>query len=425
MKYIVGENLDKASEPMLELKTPHAVQTLASRLAHKLSSFKGFSRFKTLRSPSAALPKPPKFLGYLKKLNKLFIATVVVPTTFAIIYFGFIASDVYVSESHFLIRSSEHQSASPFGMLLKSTGFTSSQDDAYTVQDFLLSRDALQQLNEKLDVKKLFEDKSIDLFSRFPGLDWDDSFEAFFLYYRKKIELYFDPLSSIATLRVRGFSAEDSFKINQELLSMGEKLVNELNRRSREDTISFAASEVALAENRAKEAALALSSYRNLEEVIDPESQSALHLQYAAKLQSELLTAQAQLAQIQTFAKNNPQIPSLELHIQNIQKEINRSSGVVTGGEKSLASKAATYQRLALDSEFAHKQLVQAQAFLEQARTEAQRKQLYLEPIVQPSRPDQALEPRSIREVCSVLILGLITYATLTMLFAGIREHLG
>jgi capsular polysaccharide transport system permease protein len=397
--------LDKASKPVLELKTPNAVQTLARRLAQNLSRLSGFSRFKTVRSTSSVPSKPRKLLNHLKKLNKLFIITVIVPTALAILYFGLIASDVYVSESHFLIRSSEHQSASPFGMLLKSTGFTSSQDDAYTVQDYLLSRDALQQLNQKLDVKKIFEDRDIDIFSRFPGLSWDDSFEAFFLYYRNKIELYFDPLSSIMTLRVRGFSSEDSFKINQELLNMGERLVNELNKRSREDTISFAVSEVALAESKAKEAALALSSYRNLEEVINPESQSALHLQYVTKLQGELLATQAQLAQIQTFAKNNPQIPSLELHIQNLQKEMNRSSGVVTGGEKSLASKAATYQRLALDSEFAHKQLVQAQAFLEQARTEAQRKQLYLEPIVQPSKPDQALEPRRIREVCSILIL--------------------
>jgi len=108
-----------------------------------------------------------------KRLSKLFIVTVIVPTLLAILYFGFIASDVYISESHFLVRSSEHQTSSPFGALLKSTGFTRSQDDTYTVQDYLLSRDALQQLNKKLGLKELYTSKNIDFLSRFPGLSWD------------------------------------------------------------------------------------------------------------------------------------------------------------------------------------------------------------------------------------------------------------
>lgn len=415
--------MNNAPEPISELKKPETVQNFAKRLVQKLP------RLSWRKSPDIQEESKPfrskKVVSRLKRLNKLFTWTVILPTTLAIIYFGFIASDVYISESHFLVRSSEHQPTSPFGALLKSTGFTRSQDDTYTVEDFLLSRDALQQLNEKLGLKELFADKKIDIFSRFPGLSWDDSFEALLLYYRNRIEIYFDPLSSIMTLRVRGFSAESSVRINQELLYMGERLVNDLNRRSREDTISFAASEVALAEKKAKEAALALSAYRDSEEVIDPESQSVLHLQHVAKLQSELVATQAHLTQLQTFAKSNPQIPSVELHIQNLQQEINQGSGHVAGGEKSLASKAAAYQHLVLDSEFAYKQLAQAQAFLEQARTEAQRKQLYLEPIVQPSKPDQAMEPRRFREICSTFIIGLIAWGTLNMLFAGIREHVG
>ena len=89
-------------------------------------------------------------------MNWLFILTVVVPTLLSVIYFGFIASDVYISESRFVVRSPERQTASPLGMLLKGTGFARSQDDSYTVQDFILSRDALKSLNEKLGFRKSF-----------------------------------------------------------------------------------------------------------------------------------------------------------------------------------------------------------------------------------------------------------------------------
>jgi capsular polysaccharide transport system permease protein len=88
-----------------------------------------------------------------------------------------------------------------------------------------------------------------------------------------------------------------------------------------------------------------------------------------------------------------------------------------------LARKAAEYQRLALDREFADKQLASAMVSLEQARNDAQRKQLYLERIVQPSKPDIAVEPKRLRSIFSTFILGLVAYGILSMLLAGVREH--
>ncbi|UOA08871.1 hypothetical protein [Methylobacter sp. S3L5C] len=245
----------------------------------------------------------------IKDLNWLFLLTVVIPTFLSIVYFGFIASDVYISESSFVVRSPERQTASPLGMLLKGTGFSSSQDDSYTVQDYILSRDALSSLNDKLNIGKAFASTDVDIFSRFAGLDrWDTSFEALYKYYQKKVEVELDPLSSITTLTVRSFTAEDSFKINEQLIEISEALINQLNETGRQDMIRFAAGEVSTAEQKAKAAALVLSAYRNQKGVFDPEQQTSIELEQVAKLQGELIAAQAQLVQLQTFAKNNPQI---------------------------------------------------------------------------------------------------------------------
>ncbi len=356
-------------------------------------------------------------------MNWLFLLTVVVPTFLSVIYFGFIASDVYISESRFVVRSPERQASSPLGALFTGSGFSRSQDDTYTVQDFMLSRDALKSLNEKLGIGKAFASNDVDIFSRFAGLDWDDSFEALHIYYQNKIDIQLDALSSITTLTVRSFTAEDAFRINQQLLEMSEALVNQLNELGRQDMIRFASGEVLNAEKKAKEAGLALSDYRNQKGVIDPESQSTMELQQISKLQDELLATQAQLVQLQTFTKSNPQIPSLQLRVQNLRREIDAETKQVTGGNRSLANKAAEYQRLALEREFADKQLGSALASLEQARIEAQRKQLYLERIVQPNKPDMAMEPRRVRGVFTTLVLGLVAWGILSMLIAGVKEH--
>ncbi|MEI6334518.1 MAG: capsule biosynthesis protein [Methylococcaceae bacterium] len=368
------------------------------------------------------LPKQG-LVARIKGLNWLFLLTVVVPTLISAFYFGMTASDVYTSESRFIIRSPERQSASPFSALLKGTGFSSSQGDTFTVQDFMLSRDALKSLNDKLNIGKAFASKDVDIFSRFAGLDWDDSFEALYLYYLKKVDIRIDSASSITTLTVKSFTAEDAFRINEQLMEMGEALVNQLNDLGRQDMIRFANGEVSKAEDKAKAAAVALSSYRDKKGVIDPEQQTTMELEQVARLQGELIATQALLVQLQNFAKNNPQIPSLQLRVKNLRQQIDVETTQVAGGARSLANKAAEYQRLALDREFAHTQLGSALASLELARAEAQRKQLYLERIVHPSKPDRAMEPRRIRGVLSTLVLGLIVWGVLTLLIAGVKEH--
>ena len=356
-------------------------------------------------------------------INWLMLLTLVIPTGLAIFYYGFIASDVYISESQFVVRSPEKQSASPLGSLFKGAGFAHSQDDSYIVKDFVLSRDALQKLDDYMGIRNAFSNTKVDVLSRFSGLDHDNSFEALHLYYKKKVDSQLDSSSSITTLTVRAFTAEDAFKMNKALLLMSEVLVNQLNENGRRDMIKFATDEVDVAADKAKVAALALSNYRNQKGVIDPEKQSVIQLQQIAKLQEQLLLAKSQLMQLTTFTKDNPQIPAMQKQVELIEREINQQTSLVTGGEKSFSSKAAEYQRLQLDREFSDRQLAVAMASLESARNEAIRKQLYLERISQPSKPDYPVEPRRIRSIIATLVLGLIAWGILSILLAGVREH--
>jgi capsular polysaccharide transport system permease protein len=204
---------------------------------------------------------------------------------------------------------------------------------------------------------------------------------------------------------------------------MGERLVNNLNDRSRQDLIKTAEQEVQTAEEKIKTAATALAGFRNTQTVFDPDKQSALQLQGVAKLQEELLTTQAQLEQVRRVSPNNPQVASLTSRVDNLRKAIGAETAKVAGANGSLTSKSAAFERFALDKIFAEKQLGAALASLESARSEALRKQLYLERLVQPNLPDKAVEPRRIRSVFMVLVLGLIAWGVLSLLVASIKEH--
>ena len=360
---------------------------------------------------------------YLKNLNGLFLLSVALPTLIAVVYFGFITSDVYISESRFVVRSPKQQTPTGLGAILQGAGFSRSEDDTHSVHDFILSRDALQKLNDKLKLDKSFSDPRIDMFSRFASFGVDENFEGLHKYYLKRVAIDTDTTSAISVLKVKVYNAEDAFRINTMLLEMSEGLINQLNERGRQDMIRFATSEVDTAEKKAKAAALALSGYRNEKAVFDPERQSAIQLQLVSKIQDELIATKTQLDQLRAFTPDNPQIPSLQKRASSLQAEMNSQMAKVAGGSASLTNKAADYERLALDRTFADKQLGAALASLEQARNDAQRKQLYLERIVKPNKPDVAVEPRRLRAILATFLLGIICWGVLTILVAGVKEH--
>jgi capsular polysaccharide transport system permease protein len=358
-----------------------------------------------------------------ERVNVGLLVTVVFPTACALLYYTVFASDVYTSESRFVVRSPEQPARTTIGNLLQGTGFNKTADDSFTVREYVLSRDALRVLDDTLGLRAAYGSKNVDIFSRFGGLDFDRSFEALHHYYQSKVDVQTDANSSIVTLSVKAFTAQDAANANRILLEQSEKLVNRLNERGRQDLIRYARDEVTQAEKAAKTAALALSDYRNAQNVVDPERQATLQLQQVAKLQDELIATNNQLSQLQSFTPANPQIPALRNRSRTLQVEMQNQSARVAGGSSSLANKAAGIQRLSLESEFANKQLASAMASLETARNEAQRQQVYLERIAQPSVPDVAQEPRRLKAILSIFILGLVAWGLSNMLLAGLREH--
>jgi len=358
--------------------------------------------------------------------NRLFVATVVLPTVLAAIYFGLVASDIYISESRFVVHTPQRQAqAGLLNTFLQGTGFSRAQDDTYSVHDYILSRDALKELDKHLALAKAFGNSSVDFLNRFAAMDWDDSFEALYRYYPKRVSVDYDTASSISVLRVNAFTAEDALRINERLLGMSERLVNQLSERGRQDIVRYATAETREAERKAKDAAAALATFRNQNTLLDPVQQSVIQLQQISKLQDELIATKTQLAQLRAFTPDNPQIPVLRTILDTLQKEMDAElAKVAGGGGESLTNKAAAYERLVLDREFADKQLAAALASLEAARIEAQRQQLYLDRIVQPNLPDYPIEPRRIRSVLVVFVLGLLAWGILGLLLASVREHL-
>lgn len=367
--------------------------------------------------------KKPKINRIAKYFDPLFWLFVVLPTIVLAIYYGFIASDVYTSESKFVIRSPNQRSVSGIGMVLQNIGFNASSDDSYLVRDYLSSRDAVQNLKAKLDIQTKYSAKSVDVVSRF-GTIKEPTFENFYEYFNKKIKVVYDPASSISSLQIEAYTAKDAQNINEELLKMSEEVINRINNNAKNDILVASEKEVQEAQEVSAKAAEALAKYRVKNDVFNPEGQSAIVLQEISKLQDALIQTETQLTQAREITPENPQIKAMETRIKSLKKSIADKSKLVTGpSDISFSNRSVEYQRLQLEKELADKQLASAMATYEQSKNDFNKKQLYLERLAMPSLPDEATKPKRFKNTLSGFVFGLLIWGVVRLFVAGVREH--
>lgn len=363
-----------------------------------------------------------------KSLSPLFWASVVAPTLLAVLYFGYLASDVYISESRFVVRNPGRGQASALGAILGSAGIggltgSAGADETSSVLEYVRSRDAVKDLQRQNLLTKAYTNSAVSWLDRFGGTFRNTTAEHLFDYYSGKVSIENDATTGVTRLTVRAFSPEEAHSINLKLLEHSEALVNRLNARSRQDTITLAAAEADEAQARAREAAGALARYRNANGLVDPEKEAQIKLQMIAKLQDELITTRTRLAQLETYTPGNPQIPAVRTQLKSLEAEIAKQSASIAGGRNSLSAAAVQYQQLQINSQVADKQLAVALASLQDSKVEARKKLSYVERISQPSLPDYPLEPRRLRNIFATFILGLLAWGVLSTLLVGIREH--
>lgn len=403
-------------KPITEITVPSPVATSSGE--------PGDGEVWALDGERADPPGPlSRALNALRRVGPLFWLTVIIPTVLAALYFGWLAEDVYISESRFVVRSPDKPQKGGLGMLLGSAGFANASEEVRAAQGYIESRDALRALDADGLTRAAWGSDSISIFNRFDPLGWSSSFESLYKFYGGKVEAAYDSETAITTLTVRAFRPNDAQMMNARLLEQAEALVNKLNTRGTDDLVRYAEREVDEAKAQASAAALELAAYRNRRGVIDPEKQAAVQLQMVSKLQDELIGARMQLLQISRLAAQNPQIPLLKVRIAGLEEAIQGELDVVAGSKGSLSQAAAEYQRLQVQREFADQQLGLSLAALQDARNEARRQGAYVERVAQPSLPDEALEPRRIRGILATLIIGLVAWGILSMLLAGVREH--
>lgn len=374
-----------------------------------LQTFQGSSRHMPARWLS------PTFLA--------FVVSTVLPTLIAVVYLYGVASDRYVTEAQFMVRGVTGRHVGGLASLFRTFGIARAEDDAFAVHSFMLSRDAVVELDNRLDLRTKFGSAAIDRLSRYPRLWQSGSVEALHDFYQDRVSLVYNASQGISTLRVTAWRPQDAHQIAQTLLGLGEDLINRMNARANEDSLAAAERERTRAEELVLKTQQAITEFRNRELLLDPSLASLKGLDLIGGLSVELAQARTQLAEAASSAPGSPALKALNVRIRALEDQIVAERAKIVGGDQSLAYKVAEYERLVLQREFADRNLATTSNAVELARQESRRQQIYIETVVRPSVADESTEPRRLRLVASTFVVGFALFSLVWLVISGAREH--
>jgi len=355
----------------------------------------------------------------------LFLAVGMLPTLATAGYLVFFSQPRYISEASFVVRTASKPTGSSTGLgaLLQMVGLSRSDDDIFSVQDFLKSRDAINQLGQKLPLHEIFSHSGRDYVMSYPNVVYGNTSEEFYKYTQNFIDVIFNSTTGITTLSVYAFRPDDAHQMASGLLDLAEDKVNELNQRIRSDAIRVADEEVKRSEARLSDAMVRMTAFRNKELMLDPEKNSVLLADLIGHLGQDLAVTQSTAREKEGNSPNDPGLAALRQRAAALQNQIQLERGKISNDTNGLADKLAGYERLTAERDFAKDALTHALDALDAARAEARRQQLFLERIVNPARPDFPMAPSSLWILFMVFCLNAVGVMVLWMLRAGLREH--
>jgi len=372
------------------------------------------------------LPAWDEISHRLARLPWLFLVVVVVPTTLCAIYYLLIAAPLYVSEAEFVVHTRNQSQSMGLGSMLQSVGVSlgsEQETDAYEVQNYMVSRDAVDELVRKHQLRDILDRPEGDFLFRFPRLLESSNFESLYKSYQRFVDVNLDTQTGISSVRVRAFRPEDAQAVASALLVSGEGLINRLNDRAMADALAQSQRQVDEAEKRVVEVQTALTKFRNSERLVNPTQSSTAGVDLLYKLEEQLDELRAERGGLAAAAQDNPQLPAIDQRIAAYQNQIEGERARLAGQSSSIAPDVSEYERLTLERDLAAKTLEADFAGLETARLDARRQQLFLERVVSPNLPDRALEPYGLLTVFIVFISTLVAYVIISLIIAGLREH--
>ena len=351
------------------------------------------------------------------------VVFVFLPTAITAWYFYFIATPLYSTKAEFLILNAEGSASSGAGGLLAGTGLASSQD-AVSVQNYLLSKEAMLRLNNDVGFKAHFSQSWIDPLLR---LDENASNEKAYKLYKRNLEIGYDPTEGVLKMEVTAVNPAVSKQYAEALIAYSEEKVDNLSRRKRDNQVADAEQALEKAHQERLDAQEKLLRLQQENAVVDPlgklTAMRARITQFETELQFKRLRLQALLDNLRP---NNAKVSGLKGDIRRLNTlldEMNLEMVDASQGEQSLADLSLQILMAHGDLQTRDMMLQRSLENLIQTQREAGAQVRYLTTSVSPVEAQDPSYPKKFENAILAALIFSGIYLMLSLTASILREQ--
>lgn len=362
-------------------------------------------------------------LAELLTQHKIF-ACAVIASLLAVIYWGFMASDRFISESHAIIQSTDlvgSESVDLSGLL----GNTNSNEkpDQLLLRDYLLSVDMLKKLDKKLNLREHYSNPKWDILSRM----WakDEPLEEFYNYFLTRVSVEYDDYSGILLINAQAYDPKMAHAITSMLVTEGEQFMNAMAKNLAKEQVDFLENELQQLTTNTMDARQKVLNFQNAHGLASPQNTAENLTSIVNKMEAELSELQTKRAAMLSYLMpTSPNIAELNMQISAIEKQLQKEKGKLTSPNKNTLNRTIEeYQRLEMNAEFAQEIYKTALVGLEKGRFEASRTLKKMSILQQPTLPEYPLQPHRLYNIIVFIIFSLVIAGIAHLLAAIIRDH--
>jgi len=342
----------------------------------------------------------------------------------AIIYWGFIASNRYVSEAQVVIERTDMTAgaATDIGSLLSGVG-GANRADQLLLRAHLLSVDMLNNLDSKLNLRAHYSDTRRDIVSRM----WDKEIEQewFHRHFLARTQVEFDDYAGVLVIKAQAYEPKIAHDIAATLVEEGERYMNELGHRRAREQVAFLEKQVAEMSGKALQTRQELLVFQNQKGMLSPQSLAETLLTTVNRLEAQLTDLKARRSSLLGYlSPSAPGVVEIDMQINGIEKQLQLEQSRLTSPKgQTLNRTVEEYQRLEMTAKFAEDIYKTALVALEKGRIEALRTLKKVSVLQSPTLPQYPLEPRRLYNITVFIIMALILAGIVHLLAAIIRDH--
>ena len=182
-----------------------------------------------------------------KKIGSNTQVTILGFLAFILIYLAFIQSDRYLSVAKVIVNQSRPMESNANDFSSFASGPRTKSEDVQLIMEYIKSIEMMEYLDYSIDLRKIYSNKSADLFSK---LSKSADKDALYEFYLKHVNVHTSPDNSILVIEVQAFKAEDSRKILEIIIRRSEEFINKIFHDVAKEQLDFIKNEVLAKEKR-------------------------------------------------------------------------------------------------------------------------------------------------------------------------------